>query len=415
MNLKDQLFIIRNKLFDKRNIVLTIVMTIVLLVLFSCITIIQFSIENKNEILNDADTRTYKIFPEFKCNNELVYTNFTEEQINAIKEIEHIELVMSDKYRLSKIVDVPDFDNGNEKGVIYIKALIKDDDIKIKSGTNIKNKNEIVCSNTFYPHEPDERIYKNLFLSSNDILNKTIKVISLNEDLNNKEITLKIVGTYKNKFMEESNTCYTNIETYDEIVSKYASWDYNLNDNGEVISKEPEDYKDYFIRIDSKENIDKVLKELDKMEISYDKTYILDSTFLDMLLSIPLFISIIVIILTLSILHSFISKKINNRKNNIGILESIGYDEKTIVSLNINENIIIIFISTIVSFFIYFITFHYLKYTLLAEYTFANCIINIPYLLIFLSLILYCLIVSIITKNKLNKVFKLTIQNQLEK
>lgn len=416
MDLKDQLYIIRNRLFEKRNIILIIVMTIILLILFTCLTIIQFSIENKNEILNSENTRTYKIYPEARIDEaEIDYVGFTEEQINTIRKINHVELVMSEKYQFEKMFEVPFFDKGNEKGVLSIKALLKDDDIKIKKGTNIKNKYELVCSNTFYPHEYDERIYGNLFLPNNTVLNKSVTITSSNEDLKEKGISLKIVGTYENKFMEASNTCYTNIETYDEIVSKYNGYTESYDELGNLIYRENKEYRNYFIRIDSKENIDMILSSLNNMNIKYDKTFYQDSTFLSMLLSIPLFISIVIILLTLSILNNFISKKINNRIHNIGILKSLGYDEKAIKSLNANENLFLIFISTIISLLIYFISLHYLKYTLLAEVTYTNCILNIPYILIAISFIVYCIIITIIVKSKLKKIFSLSIQKLLEK
>ena len=85
------------------------------------------------------------------------------------------------------------------------------------------------------------------------------------------------------------------------------------------------------------------------------------------------------------------------------------------MSLNINENIFVILISAFISLCIYFIVLNNLKYTLLAEITYNNYILNIPYILIFLSLILFIFIIIKIVKLKVKKIFNLSIQSLLEK
>lgn len=402
MDFKDQLFIIKNRLFEKRNIILIIVLSIIFLILFTCLSIIQFSVENKFEISRSEIGRTYFISPE-------------KEQVDTIKNIPHVELVASDKYYSNSGGEITEFDNGSQKGEIILKALLKEDDVKIRRGKNISKNYEMICSDTFYPHYYDDRIYSYLFVSSKEILNKEVTIVSKNEDLNKKEITLNIVGTYKNKFMEEANTCYVNMETYDEIASKYSGWSEAYDEKGNLIELEYNEFNSYILRVDNKKNINKVLSSLDDMGVEYQKTFELDEGFLSILYFIPLFIGIIIILLTLSILYSFISKKINNRIHNIGILKSIGYDEKTIKLLNINENIFVIIISSIISFIVYFIVLNHLKYTILAEVTYSNYILNIPYILIILSVIFFSFIIVKIIKSKIKRIFNLNIQALLEK
>lgn len=402
MDYKDQLFIIRNRLFEKRNIILAIVLTIIFLILFSCLTIIKFSVENKNEILKSEIGRTYLVYP-------------SENQVDLVKNIEHIELIASNKYQTSTRFESPSFDSKDDAGILLIKPLLKDYDIKIKKGDTIKKKYEIVCSDIFYPHEYNDRIYKNLFLSGKDILNKKITVISNNEDSNEKEITLNIVGTYKNKFMEEANTCYTNIETYDEISSKYMGWEEIYDIEGNLNSKTYYEYEDYIIRVDDQKNIEQVLNALYDKDIKYENIFILDTGFLSALYIIPLFISILIIILILLILYSFIAKKNTNRLNNIGFLKAIGYKEENIISLTINENIIILITSYVLAMIPYFIVLKKISYTLLAEVTYTNYILNVPYVSIFLSIIIFIFIIRLIVVKNCKKVFNLSIQELLMK
>lgn len=402
MKYKDQFFIIKDRLFETKNIVLLIIMTIIFIIIYSCLTIIDVSIENKKEILNSEDSRTYIVYPK-------------ENQIELIKNLEHIEIMTSNKYKHSRSFETSSFDNNSEKGFIRIKALLKENDIKIKKGTKISSKYELVCSNTFYPYEYDKKIYKDLFLSSKEILKKTLEIVSQNEDLNNKKINLTTVGTYENKYMEEINTCYTSVETFDEISSKYSSFSESYDEYGNLIYSTPNEYEDYILIVDSKENINNVTNYLTQNKITFDKYLILNPETLDMLYAIPLFIGIIIIIITLSILNSFISKKLNNKIHNIGILKSIGYEDKAITYLNINENIIIILISSLISLIIYYLTLSNLKYSLLSEITYNNYIFKIPFISIAILILVFILIVIMIVKSKLNKILKLSIQELLER
>ena len=416
MSFKDQFFIVRNRLFEKKNIILLIVLTIIFLILITCLTVIQFSINNKNEISNLADGRTYKIVHEVvddDINHTLRDVEFTEEQIEKIKNLEHVDLVVNEKYYLESRIEVSTFDKGSEKGVLTLKALLNKDDIKIKTGTNLENRYELVCSDIFYPYEFEDRIYSDLFIPSNEFLDKEIKVISSNEDLYEKEITLKIVGSYENKYMETANTCYTDMETYDQITSKYMGWIGSYDEYGNLIEKEYNEYTDYFVVIDSKENIPFVLEKLREMNMEYYPYFYTDYSFLYSLFLVPLFIGLVVIILTFSILYSFISKKNTSRLNNIGILKAIGYDEKDIIGLNFKENVILIIASYIISLLIYFIVLNYLTYTFLAEITYNNFILNVPYLLIIILLILFIFIIYLITKLSFKKIFNYSIQELL--
>lgn len=408
MSFKEQFFIIRNRLFEKKNIILIIVLIVIFLILITCLTIIQFSIDNKKEILNSIDERTYKIIHEViddDINHTLKDVEFSEEQIEAIKNLNHVELIVNEKYQFESRIEVSNFDKGSEKGILYLKVLLNENDLKIKNGKNLKNKYELICSNIFYPHEFDDRMYSDLFIPSNEFIGKEIKVISSNEYLGGKEINLKIVGSYENKYMETANTCYTDMETYDEISSRYAGWTGSYDEKGNLIEKEYNKYYDYFIVIDSKENIPFVLDELRKMNIEFSSSSYTDFTFLNSLFLIPLFVGFIVIILTFSILYNFILKKNMNRLNNIGILKAVGYDEKDILSLNFKENVILIVISYVISLFIYFIVLKYLTYTFLAEITYNNAILDAPYILIVLLLVLFVCIIYLIIKSNFKKIF----------
>ncbi len=407
MKFNDQLFIIRNRLFEKKNIILAIVLTLIFLILFTCLTIIKFSLENKKEIRNSEFGRTYLISS--SSEEEL-----TSKQIDEIKKIENVELVINNKYQNSKRFEISEFDFKNEKGIILIKPLLKDNDIKVKKGKKILDKYEMACPNIFYPHEYNERIYSNLFYSSKDLINKKLSINSENENLNNKNITITIVGIYENKYFEEANTCYVDTQTFDELTSNYMGYIESYDEKGNLISKQYTEYKDYILRIDDIKNTNNVLNSLEKLNIQYENIININFELLNILLIIPLIISVIIIILTMIILYYFIIKKNNNKINNIGTLKALGYNEKLIIDLNINENIIIIIISYLIALFLYLIIINNITYTLLVEVTYNNFILRIPYIFIILSFFFFNIFIVIIDKSNLKKILNNNIDSLLK-
>ena len=282
MKFTDIFFLIKKRLLETRNIILFFIIVVIFLILFTCITITNFSKSNKNEIYNSEIARSLYVF-ESKDGD-------VEEKIN---EVDNIEYFFSNKYLSPERFEIKEFDDEISDGIILIKALIKDD-IKIMSGKNITADNEMICSNYFYPHEYDDKLYSEQFLKGKDIINKNIIVDSDNEDNIDEKVSLNIVGTYKNKYMEEANTCYVNIETYDKIASKYMGRSLGYDKNGNLTSIEYNKYEDYIVVVDDIKNMQDVEKKLNELGIGYEEVSRIKLEFINIL-----YTTIVVIIVLL--------------------------------------------------------------------------------------------------------------------
>lgn len=400
MDLSDQIFIIRNRLFEKRNILFLIVLSIVFIIIFCSLTIMKFSIENKNEIQKSNLGRSFIVKIPF-------------EDVEIIKDIDNIEVATSIKYLNSDIFEVPELDVQNNKGIISLKPRLTDKDIEIISGKNIKNENEIVCPEKFYPHNFENNLSKILFFSSPQLIDKTITVTSHNESLNKELLKLKIVGIYKNKYMEEINTCYTNMKTYDLLTSKYQGYTESYDEKGNLLNRENIAYSDSIIRINDEKNISKVLNELDKLNIGYEKVFTVDNSLLNTMFFLPLIVSIIIIGISLLVIFIFLSKKNNNRLNNIGILKAIGFSDTEIISIFIKENIIITIVGYFIAIIVYFVMLKTLSYTILSEVIYNNYLLKVPYLSITISLIVFIVFIICVAKYIYNGNTSLSIQELL--
>ncbi len=319
MKFTDIFFLIKKRLLETRNIILFFIIVVIFLILFTCFTIINFSKNNKNEIYNSETGRSLYVF-----NSKEV-----EEKIN---EVDNIKYFFSNKYISSERFEAKEFEDELSDGIILIKALINDD-IKIMSGKNITTNNEMICSHYFYPHEYDDKLYSKQFLNGKNIVNKKIMVNSNNEDNIDEKVFLDIVGTYKNKYMEEANTCYVNIETYDKISQKYMFRLVDYDEKGNVVSTKNKEYEDYIVVVDDIKNLQSVKDKFVEIGIEYEELFKINLEFLNILYTVPIFVAIIVIFISICIIYSFITKKIYNRVNNIGLLKSFGYENRDITKI----------------------------------------------------------------------------------
>lgn len=399
MKFTDIFFLIKKRLLETRNIILFFIIVVIFLILFTCFTIINFSKNNKNEIYNSETGRSLYVF-----NSKEV-----EEKIN---EVDNIKYFFSNKYISSERFEAKEFEDELSDGIILIKALINDD-IKIMSGKNITTNNEMICSHYFYPHEYDNKLYSKQFLNGKNIVNKKIMVNSNNEDNIDEKVFLDIVGTYKNKYMEEANTCYVNIETYDKISQKYMFRLVDYDEKGNVVSTKNKEYEDYIVVVDDIKKLQSVKDKFVEIGIEYEELFKINLEFLNILYTVPIFVAIIVIFISICIIYSFITKKIYNRVNNIGLLKSFGYENRDITKIYIFENIFIVFLSFIVSLIIYLLALKYLSYNLLAEVTYNSYILEIPILYIILTMIFLLILITIFTNKNCNRLLKHNISELL--
>lgn len=399
MNFSDKLFIIKRRLFSRKNIFLIFVFSITIIILFSCVTAINFIYDYVKKVNESVLGRSLIVW----------YGN---ENANEISKLEHVDIVYNDKYRFELEKPVKEFDNKKIPGLINMKALVNKNDIVIVDGRNIENSGEAVCSKKFYPHSVykseyslDTNINKTLFIDGKKILNKKFHFESANADLNNKNFEFKIVGTYENIMFDPANTCYVSISDYDNLSSKYLSYSKDTDENGnEIINYQ--NFEDLVIRVDKSSNIDKVFKELEGNGFSGDVIMTWDTKLLSLIKTIPIFISLITIVISFNILYSFINKKNKYYNHEYGILKASGYTDKNITSLNIIENCIITSISILISLILYFICYSVVTNIYLTELIYNNYYLPIPYSYILAIIALVYLIVILITKYMTKKTLR---------
>lgn len=397
MKLSDYLFILKRKLLKKDNVMLIFVLTFLFLAIFTCITSINFFLYFRTSML------------EAKDGNTLIIENTDDkEKLEIIGSMKHVILVESKKYVDTIYVNAPQFDKDKTNNMEYMESYITlrtflaDNDAKIIKGSKLKNRGDIICPKKFYPYnvylwnpslheEYTIKFYNSLLIDGNDLVGKSILVNS-----DNKEYKFNVVGSFKNNILEELDVCYISKEDFDM-----------LRDDCEMyIDDECVKYNSLMIRVDNYNSVSEVEKNLIDLGFIPIRKNSYDEQALTSMTAIPLFISSIIIIIAITIIYNFFRKKSINNQFDQGILKSIGYTKKNIISLNKLEVTILYIITMIVSFIFYIIIYYFVTNAYLGEVTYSNMNVPIPviYMLLF-SLLLYgymILVTKTFTKKNLN-------------
>ena len=388
MKMNDYLFFFIKKKLNKEGIFLSIIISLLLTITFLCILIVSTALISKNYIKENLYTKSIYIkIPE------------TDKELEAISKMNHVKTVIERKYLDALYINL---DNNNIKkvnGYIEIRPLIFEDEIIIKNGKMMEEESTIICPETFYPYsiyfinnDPNQKAYyKEMEIKGKKLLNSTI---TLSEEYEN--ITLTIVGTYKNIPLVEMNVCYMSKDEF----SKYAN---NLDycDNDACY-----EYQSMIVIVDKYENMKEVKDNLIEMQLYMYDYFTIDNSTLDSMTYIPVFVALIVLIITYTILYNFIKKILLKKQKSIAIYKSIGYDNKKLIIINSIELIKLIVLGCLLSIILYNICFYKLLYPYFAELMFTNAIPKSSYLymivyVLLLTLLLICNVRSV-TKKVLN-------------
>ena len=329
----------------KENIVFGLIITLLIIILFVLITIINFSINYKKE------NNQYNILARtFTVTGE----NKTKEELDSISNIPHVVNV-SEFYRNPFYQYAEDFDDGDMIGYLATKALILKDSLKIIDGRNIKSDNEMLIPTKFYPYgelnNGENKIHTDKMLNGKDLIGKTVTLYSdrnypekrpsMSNDeyneiweqwkANRQALTFTIVGTYDTaQQLEERNTVYVSMKAIDQLKNEtrgaVAGLDADGTERFTVLY-----YTDRMIIVDDYKNLESVQEKLNSLGFQYNTVFQYDDKVLALIIYLPLFISLVILIMTLILIKNFISKKFNNIRYELGLLKSLGFNNKHII------------------------------------------------------------------------------------
>lgn len=391
---------IKRHLFVKRNIFMIIFLLVIFLIVF-----VSISFSN-----------TYFSVGEYMSNKKYGLTNIhvisKDQDYSNVYTIDHIIATVSHKY-YGELYMSDIYDNNTE---IKLVSLLDEKSLDIVFGRSIKNSNEMICNNSFYPYVPklnnnNFTIDKSLITyGKNNIGNKyTFK--SLDAD-NDSKYVLKIVGTYDGeKIMDSINTCYVSPEIIGLLHDKC---------NGYIISEVPsgdevlcEEYEGIVVRVDSINNVKSVITKLKNMGYDVFQYDTPDDETIALYSYGPLIIIIFILLISMIIIDNYLKKKILERKRDYGILKIVGFNKENIIKYELIENIIIFISSFIISFIIFIILFNIVKNNYLLSFVYEGYNLKVPVVYLLILSLAYIGIIFLFVKRKINRLVNKSIVDLL--
>ena len=379
-----KLFILAHK--NNRGIHKKVVYTVIMILLF-LLLIIPFS------IFKTYDNELKRLEKEDDMLKIIIYSPKDENEYKLIEEkIENSKHFIKKKdYTRKNILGT--FNELSEKENIYLSPLIYEKDITF--GKNIKNANEIICSNLLNV-DFDNKDSNKLVNMKNYIgktLNFNTRKIVYDENIEDYKNILytyefKVVGTYDDIMY---NSCYIKENIYDNIASETFP---ALPVEGETAL--------YFDSINGAQTASKIF---DKNNIFYTlPSY--DTTFIVTIRVISYILGIVFFILLLLMFNVYIKVFIKEKEKTLILYNYLGYTKKDLNKVILFSFYEIVSTSLIITLLICLIIKICLNYflNLSVEYHFLN--ISIYILPVFIMLFILIILSTFIVNNENKKLYK---------
>lgn len=379
-----KLFILAHK--NNRGIHKKVVYTVIMILLF-LLLIIPFS------IFKTYDNELKRLEKEDDMLKIIIYSPKDENEYKLIEEkIENSKHFIKKKdYTRKNILGT--FNELSEKENIYLSPLIYEKDITF--GKNIKNANEIICSNLLNV-DFDNKDSNKLVNMKNYIgktLNFNTRKIVYDENIEDYKNILytyefKVVGTYDDIMY---NSCYIKENIYDNIASETFP---ALPMEGETAL--------YFDSINGAQTASKIF---DKNNIFYTlPSY--DTTFIVTIRVISYILGIVFFILLLLMFNVYIKVFIKEKEKTLILYNYLGYTKKDLNKVILFSFYEIVSTSLIITLLICLIIKICLNYflNLSVEYHFLN--ISIYILPVFIMLFILIILSTFIVNNENKKLYK---------
>ena len=288
MKLKDSInYALKKVTRNKKNIYFIIILMI-------CTTTITGALYYRKTFL---DSINYTITKTLQARSVIIIDTRENYDYSAISNIDHIEEMYNFNYHHAYATS-NSFKNDKYTGSITLKYGSEKMLPKNITGKKITSNDTgvAICPKYFYPSDSNKINYfdSNLFLTSDDILNKTLSISKRKETLINEERVeigiytknFKIIGTYDPLETEDKlDTCYISPQDMIEIYNETKA---ALNTSM---------HTPMYLIVDDVKNVKKVSNELVKAGYIVDSVFLLNSNVIN---NIKYISNIILIVATFS-------------------------------------------------------------------------------------------------------------------
>lgn len=329
---------VKNLFRFKKYYILIIIMLLVSVVFIN--VFLSFAVGAYNKInssyLENGNLNIIEINNKSKHINDVSYISYDE--INALNSIDHVEAAFP-----SIIMQVP-IEAKNNKSILTIMGVQDEIIDKITNSSYKQIPNGCILIND----TSKESISKDLITGSVS-LGLTQKIKENTGEIIYKDF--KVLGFYNS---EDYFFRFFNLPTDVALISLDDA--YEINSMRNTVDSSNLEYENYFIKafvfVDDINYVDSVVKQLE--QLNYNTSYSLKTMeefpeYLSNIFSIGVIVCVLLLILTIIISALSTSQMLNARKNEFGILQSLGFDSKKIFTILAFEIFILVLLIMLVS------------------------------------------------------------------
>ena len=315
MSLIDSFFLIKKKVFEKRNIILMLALFFIFFAIMLCLVIFHFCLSYIYDTLKfDVSYRT------------VIVEENSSASISDLKTIPHVVFLDNIKFERNFTAVIDSLNKENLSSQVMIYSLLDNNEVQIYKGHLPEKSGEMICSDTFYPYDPYEaagnltsifavKLKEENYLKSSTLIGKSF-TFTTNPYIADTNIHFPfsetVVGTYKHKYnLNHLNSCYINVQDFDKYV-KNIEHSY-LTSNGQYHT---EIDGRLLLRVDSYKNVDFVLNQLKELGYKAEVSQNMDTATKQIILSIPCGIIIIILFISFELIYHFLKKRIQSRTKN---------------------------------------------------------------------------------------------------
>lgn len=290
----------------------------------------------KDDIVGEIDIN--KLLPNEKVELLNKALKRTEDILSTIPHVDGY--TTADGYMID--IERIEYDNKKISESLYLIGVPNKTYIDIVNGNSLNkynlNEKVMICSNNLQSSYDNSS--KNDY-DTNSVLNEELNVVFSN----GKYINYKIVGVYdKLSTYAIGNSCYTSYENVKGILEEQYRKDIEVN------SKSLGYYgESLYLMIDSRSNINTIINDLNKYNISIEPIIMIDTEILNQVVSICSYIILFTFIFTVLVVFFNILTSIKDKNKSFYIYNVTGYTKHKIMLINIFENGIVGIISFLVS------------------------------------------------------------------
>lgn len=340
---------------NKKNIYFMLVLTICSLTIVGAISYRDVFTKNRENYMQDnIAARSLSIFP----NN--YYEHYLDKDYDygydKVKNIEGVLGIYNMKYdSFGVMANFENSDNNGHLALMYGASFTLPEVVEGRT-INENDTGVAICPINFYAKQQNELPKYTEFVDGRSLIGTKFSIKEEIFTSNNYSIVstgkyyekeYEIVGVYDNeKNREDVYNCYISVKDMEELYE---------TTNGEANAHS---YSSSIVVVDSVENLDKVKKEIDKLEFSSDYLLFINNEAVkeldNMCLAVVIIASIGLILLT-----TFYVRKENVRNlQQIGLSQALGYSKNDIFVISTLQMLWIIVFSLILSLVIYEIGFY---------------------------------------------------------